>query len=253
MKTASPGLALGGGGRPSEQVVAVASGCTGWASSAGGRDPVQDRCPPASVAERRRVARALAHGGQYAAAVTAFREVVEAAEGDPDGYDDDQRRRDLHGLGVSEMHRVANEHLGRAGTQAADPVEGFVVVYNAGHPVATGLVVPLVAPLHARGYAVQAVTAGTLRTPRTACASSTGCAGAWPPTAGAWSAHRTPAWPTTGTSTRRRASSRPTGSTTTSTSRSGWRSGPAATGSTSPPTPRPRASSTPSCSRPTSP
>jgi hypothetical protein len=115
---------------------------------------------------RRRAARALAQGGRHEHAVRAYEGLVAGADGPDDGARR-ARRRDAYDLGVAKLHLATNKHLARTLETTVTEPRGFVVVYNVRHPVALGLMVPLVEPLVDQGYAVGAAAAGTLRTPRT--------------------------------------------------------------------------------------
>jgi hypothetical protein len=116
------------------------------------------------VGQRRRVARVLSHAGRHARSIELLSELT-AREPDSDLYTEEMRALDTRALELATMHLVANDFLRRDEEAPARPVDGFVVIFNVRHPVLTGLMVPLVAPLRARGFPVAALTVGTLATP----------------------------------------------------------------------------------------
>ena len=113
---------------------------------------------------RRRVARTLLQGGQHESALLVLRELLAIHDADPG--DPELRARDVRAVEVAQFYVDANQHARSIPPPATDEATGFVVVYNVQHAVLTGLMVPLLGSMAARGYAATAVTVGTLKFPR---------------------------------------------------------------------------------------
>ncbi|MBA2444665.1 MAG: hypothetical protein H0V49_04965 [Nocardioidaceae bacterium] len=123
-----------------------------------------------SVELRRRIGRALDHGGQHQLAVSVFEDVLSTPDSDSEPYAEELRIRDARALGLAKLHLAANQHVGEIKPATGAELNGFVVIYNVSNPVLTGLMVPLARPFIQQGYALAAVTTGTLRTSLTGVA-----------------------------------------------------------------------------------
>ncbi len=119
------------------------------------------------VRQGRRAGEALMDGGRHAEAIPVLEQVIATMEREPDAYTDLRRYRDAVALGRARLHVAANDHVRDVPAPRGQQVNGFVLLYNPGPPVLTGLMVPMVRPLSEQGYAVAAVAAGTLTTART--------------------------------------------------------------------------------------
>jgi hypothetical protein len=118
----------------------------------------------ASVEPRRSISRALDDGGQHELAVSLFNDLISTQEHDSE-YTHQMRVRDTRRLGLAELHLTANTYVEKVPPPTVAGPKGFVLMYNVGNPVLTGLMVPLVQPLMEQGYGLAAATMGTLRTP----------------------------------------------------------------------------------------
>lgn len=117
----------------------------------------------ASVELRRSISRALDDGGQHELAVSLFNDLISTQEHDAE-YTHQMRVRDTRRLGLAELYLTANTYVEEVPAPTPASLKGFVLVYNVGNPVLTGLMVPLVQPLMEQGYGLAAVTMGTLKT-----------------------------------------------------------------------------------------
>jgi hypothetical protein len=115
----------------------------------------------------RRIGQVLMDGGRHADAIPVLLHVIDAMERSPDVYTEFRRSRDVAALEQARLHVVADDHCRAVPAPREQQVKGFVLLYNPGLPVLTGLMVPLVRPLMEQGNAVAAVAAGTITTART--------------------------------------------------------------------------------------
>ncbi len=118
----------------------------------------------ASVGLRRGIGRALDDGGHHELAISVFEDLISAQQLHPRDYTDEMRNRDARRLGVARLHLTANGYVEKITAPTGTNVKGFVLIYNVGNPVLTGLMVPLVRPLMEQGYGLAAAVQGTLTT-----------------------------------------------------------------------------------------
>jgi hypothetical protein len=119
-----------------------------------------------SLSVRRKISQVLVQGGQHERAIALIKNLISEQEQAPAPHDAEMQVRDANRLGLAELFYLGNKYLEKLQAPARTDVNGFVLIYNVSNWVLPGVMVPMIDPLMRRGYAVAAVTTGTLKTPQ---------------------------------------------------------------------------------------